>query len=118
MRHLLPLLIVTVLAGCTASAKYDFDLTCRKGVVMYNGEAMKSTSGETVPYLNIRSFAEDNITLLTCFTPEDFQIQCEDNSLQSIGDERFCETPEGKSVRVRLVSELTNDQADEIMNNL
>jgi uncharacterized protein YcfL len=103
MRRLVLLLIPFALIGCSASAKYDIDVACKKGVVTVNGTPTATLFGDTVPYLHVKHVSHDGITMLTCFTPENFQIQCKDDTVQVIGDERFCRTHDGKNVRVRLV---------------
>ncbi|MDD5469902.1 MAG: hypothetical protein PHO92_03865 [Candidatus Peribacteraceae bacterium] len=87
MRHFLPLLFVVSLAGCSASAKYDIDVECVRGY----------------PYFEDNSFLnDDKTTVLVCYAPVYFEIKCKPETLQEVGDERFCSTHDGKSVRVNL----------------
>lgn len=82
MRYIPLLFIASILVGCTASAKYDFDLTC--------------------PRDNFANAKGDGDTTYACTGPKFFNLVCVDNTIAYIDSVQYCTTHDGKSVRIRL----------------
>jgi len=84
MRRLLPILFVVVLAGCSASAQYDIDMSCHDNPTAL--AKIYADAGETF--------------MLTCYAPEYFEISCDSKTVQRIGSGYLCSTHDGKTVRI------------------
>ena len=93
MRRIIPLLLIAIiLAGCKADSQskvepekshYDIDLQCEKR--------------------NLAHPVEDNgMTQFPCAAPKMFIIWCVTNTVQYIDDVYFCNTQNGKSVRITI----------------
>ncbi len=83
MRNFILLSVAIVsLAGCSASAKYDFDLSC--------------------PTDNIKISAGDGETTYGC-TEKYFNVLCVANTVTYIGSDLYCTTHDKKSVRIHLI---------------
>lgn len=87
MTHrLLSILFLFALVGCSASAKYDIDVKC--------------------PMKNLDSVSQQGVQAFICSGIigegfSDFMIQCDSKAVQSVGDDWFCSTTDGKSVRIK-----------------
>lgn len=89
MRHfLLTICLGTILAGCSASTKYDIDVSCPKA--LFDGE-------ETIDRVT-RNFWCD-----LGRGKDYFDIRCERESVQIVANTYFCSTHDGKSVRIKVV---------------
>ena len=111
--YIIGMSLLVVLTGCTplpisstTGQSYDIDVSCFKD--NYNeGHGKEATEG---------------VVMATCFTADStgvtFNIQCKANTLNVVDSEVFCSTMDDKTVRIRLVSEWTNEEADEILQNL
>lgn len=84
MKCFLTIFLDLVLAGCSASAKYDIDVKCWKD------EA----------FIGIISISEGDTEFIDCYEPEHFSIQCDKASVQKVTNETLCTTHDKKSVRI------------------
>jgi hypothetical protein len=82
MKYLFVIFSLLILSGCSASAKYDFDLSC--------------------PTDNIKISAGDGETTYGC-TEKYFNVLCVANTVTYIGSDLYCTTHDKKSVRIRLI---------------
>lgn len=82
MRRTFLAFVVLVLAGCSASAKYDIDVSCKRNYLTANHDEKISVYGCGTPY---------------------FQIQCDVDTVQSFEELRLCTTHDGKSVRIKII---------------
>jgi hypothetical protein len=82
MKRLFCISLGIVLVGCSASDKYDFDLSCERGKFKWLEKP------EEITYACIHPF---------------FNVLCVSNTVKYIDDERYCTTFDGKSVRIEIV---------------
>lgn len=82
MKRLLCISLGIVLAGCSASAKYDFDLSC--------------------PRDNFKNARGDGETTFACTAPNFFNVLCVANTITYIGSDVHCTTHDEKSVRIQV----------------
>jgi hypothetical protein len=85
--RLSPLLLLStvVLIGCSASAKYDIDVSCKRDWLTANTGETTAVYGCTSPY---------------------FQIQCNAKTVQSFEGKRLCTTHDDKTVRIIIIDSL------------
>ena len=107
MRYMFLFTAFIILVGCSTNISYDIDTECRRD--NYN----EGFGKEKV----------DGVVMLTCLNEvpiEDvtFNIQCKSDTLNVADSEVFCTTMDGKSVRINLTYEWSNDKAQKIMENL
>ncbi len=73
-----------LLAGCSASVKYDIDVECWRGV-----GAMQE------------DYKDEQTKTFQCAGPQWFEIQCNSKTIQIVNDSYLCTTHDGKSVRIK-----------------